>query len=138
VAFEKACEECGHEFTAKKTSARFCGAACRVRANRKLHRQQQTSPEQQEEAPAIPPRGGLIGQVAADLIAAGVLETTPGRAALALAVRIESPMETGSAAATMTRELTRLMDAAAALAPASQDTIDGLGDSVGAKLKLVT
>jgi hypothetical protein len=75
--------------------------------------------------------------VAADLAKVDVLNTIPGRAALALAYRIESPMETGSAAASMTKELSRLVDEAKALAPSRQDGIDQLGDSVGAKLRLV-
>lgn len=75
--------------------------------------------------------------MAADLGKAEVIDTIPGRAALALAYRIESPMETGSAAASMTRELSRLVEEAKALRPRQQDTIDKLDESVGAKLRLV-
>lgn len=127
-----ACRECGAEFEAKSPRAVYCSAKCRKAANRR--------PAKQGVAanPAVTvERGGLRGQVVADLTRIGVLETIPGKAALALAYRIESPMETGSAAASMTRELSRLVEEARALAPASQDHIDDLGDSVGAKLRLV-
>jgi len=132
MAIEKPCEECGTTYTAKRSNSRFCGDACRVRANRRPSKRGVAVDKQ-----AIPDRGGLISQVAADLAKVDVLDTIPGRAALALAYRIESPMETGSAAASMTRELSRLVEEARSLAPAQQDNIDQLGDSVGAKLRLV-
>lgn len=131
---ERECEECGGTFVAKTQRAKFCKPACRVKANR---RPAKTGAATSSTKVTIPDRGGLISQVAADLTKAAALDTIPGRAALALAYRIESPMETGSAAASMTRELSRLVDEARALAPQRQDQIDDLGDSVGAKLRLV-
>jgi len=136
VAHDKPCEECGTTFTAKTPRAKFCGTACRVRANRRPSKTGASATDQPTKA-AVPERGGLVGQVAADLVRLGVLDTIPGRAALALAYRIESPMETGSAAASMTREMSRLVEDARALTPRSQDGIDQIGDSVGAKLRLV-
>lgn len=133
VPIEKPCEECGTAYLAKRTNSRFCKPACRVRANRRPAK----TGASEAASPVVPDRGGLVSQVAADLMKAGVLDTIPGRAALALAYRIESPMETGSAAASMTRELSRLVEEAKALAPKQQDAIDALGDGVGAKLRLV-
>jgi len=136
VAYDKPCEECGTTFTAKTSRAKFCGTACRVRANRRPSKSGASSSDQ-PPVQALPERGGLVGQVAADLANLDVLNTIPGRAALALAYRIESPMETGSAAASMTKELSRLVEDAKALTPKGQDGIDQIGDSVGAKLRLV-
>ena len=135
MAIEKPCEECGATFEAKRQTAKFCGPACRVRANRRPAKQGAATAG--TSTTATYERGGLLGQVIADLTTEGVLDTIPGKAALTLAYRIESPMETGSAAASMTRELSRLVDEAKALKPKRQDALDDIGDSVGAKLRLV-
>ena len=140
---KRKCDECGQTFMAKTARAKFCKTACRVKWNRRpaakaataAAKEPQTAPA--SPVPRVPDRGGLISQVAADLQKAGVLDTIPGRAALALAYRVESPMETGSAAASMTRELSRLVEEARGLAPKRQDGIDELDGSVGAKLRLV-
>lgn len=132
---ERECDECGETFVAKTSRARFCKTACRVKANRRPAKR--GAAKTSEKAGPAPDRGGLVSQTAADLSKADVLDTIPGRAALALAYRIESPMETGSAAAAMTRELSRLVEEAMALRPKRQDGIDTLGDAVGAKLQLV-
>lgn len=138
MAYDKPCEECGDTFTAKTSRARFCGPACRVRANRRPSKTGATADRAAKKpSSATLERGALIGQVAAELAKTGVLDTIPGRAALALAYRIESPMETGSAAASMTRELSRLVAEAKSLTPTQNDQVDQLGDSVGAKLRLV-
>lgn len=136
----KPCEECGSPFEAKTKRAKFCTTNCRVRANRRPSKTGAAVQAAGEETPAAdraPARGGLVGQVAADLAKAAVIDTIPGRAALALAYRIESPMESGAAAAAMTRELSRLVDAAMLMTPKQNDQVDQLGDSVGAKLQLV-
>lgn len=139
---DKACEECGAAFVAKTKRARFCKPACRVRANRRPAREGAAAAQAGQEPPETPERasydrGGLLGQVVADLSSVGVLDTIPGKAALALAYRIESPMETGSAAASMTRELSRLVAEARALSDRQDDRIDALDAGVAAKLRLV-
>jgi len=136
---ERKCDECGKPFTAKTARAKFCKTACRVKWNRRPAAKAATAAAKEPQAaPVAPPAsGGLVSQVAADLAKAGVLDTIPGRSALALAYRVESPMETGSAAATMTRELSRLVEEARTLMPKQQDGIDELDDTVGAKLRLV-
>lgn len=141
MAIDKACEECGTVFVAKTKRARFCGPTCRVRANRRPSKEGaakgaagKAPPAKTETAYAA---GGLLAQVIADLTKAGVLDTIPGRAAAALAYRIESPMETGAAAASMAKELSRLVEEARALAPKTQDATGQLEDRVQAKLRLV-
>jgi len=127
-----ACGECEADFEARSPRAMYCSEKCRKAANRRPSKRGVAV-----DKSAVPERGGLVSQVAADLVKLGVLDTIPGRAALALAYRIESPMETGSAAASMTRELSRLVEDARALTPKGQDGIDQIDDSVGAKLRLV-
>ncbi len=139
------CAECGATTEKQSPRAKYCGDACKKRANRRPSKTgaagaAQTQAQAPAQAPAqvqVPAVGGLVGQVAADLAKVNVLDTIPGRAALALAYRIESPMETGSAAASMTRELSRLVAEAKALTPKQNDQVDDLDDSVGAKLRLV-
>lgn len=135
----RTCEECGTEFEAKTKRARFCKATCRVKANRRPSKTGAAAGTAEPPAPkpTLYAGGELLGQVIADLSAVGVLETIPGKAAVALAYRVESPMETGSAAAAMTRELSRLVEEAKALKPKQNDEIDDLDGSVEAKLRLV-
>lgn len=147
---ERPCDDCGKPFTAKTKRAKFCSTACRVRANRRPSKQgaavtaaaDAAPADPAPTAPAAPPAGvyapgALLGQTIADLAKADVLTTIPGRAAVALAYRIESPMESGSSAASMTRELSRLVEEAMSLAPKQADQVDQLGDAVASKLRLV-
>jgi hypothetical protein len=139
---EIACAECARTFTATDTRAKFCSERCKSRAHRRPAKVGALEPlpapaAAAPSAPASPPPGALVGQVAADLAKACVLDTIPGRAALALAYRVESPMETGSAAAALTRELSRLVLEAYELAPDHQDRIDDIDGSVAGKLRLV-
>lgn len=130
------CSHCGTAFEAQSSRASYCSSSCRGKAARQRERRGGNAMPAKPEAKAPQP-GALVSQTAADLAKLGVIDTIPGRAALALAYRIESPMETGSAAASMTRELSRLVAEAKALTPKQNDQVDDLDDSVGAKLRLV-
>lgn len=130
------CSHCGTAFEAQSPRASYCSSSCRGKAARHRERHGDNATPAKPEAQA-PQLGALVSQTAADLAKLGVIDTIPGRAALALAYRIESPMETGSAAASMTRELSRLVAEAKALTPKQNDQVDDLDDSVGAKLRLV-
>jgi len=128
------CSECGEPFKTQSPRAKYCSAKCRKAANRRPSKQGKSA----ASTVTPPPPGGLISQVAADLEKAHALDTIPGRAALALAYRIESPMETGSAAASMTKELSRLIaEARAEVAPKLGDAGDEIEARVSAKLQLV-
>lgn len=138
---ERPCDECGRPYIAKTRRSRFCGVNCRVRANKRPSKRGSAAAAAELEEPPLgtPARAvGLMDQVRADLGAIEALDTIPGRAALALAYRIESPLETGSAAAQMTRELSRLVEEAqAAVAPKRRDAGDEISDRVAAKLRVV-
>lgn len=134
------CAECEKKFEAKSTRAKYCSPACRKAANRRPSKKGAAEEAGKQEPPqvTIPTPGGLVAAVAADLQKLQALDTVAGRAALALAYRIESPQETGSAAASMSKELTRLMEIAKSeVAPMRKDTVDALEEAVAAKLRLV-
>lgn len=140
------CEECGQPFESTRRDARFHNASCRVKANRrpakagkaKTAKKVAAAQQQAPDGHQLFTAGALLGQLLADLSKAGVLETIPGRAAAALAQRIESPMESGAAAAAMTRELSRLVEEAKALAVKQEDAIDEIDEAVSGKLRLVS
>lgn len=67
----------------------------------------------------------LVEAVERSLAAADALETIAGQAALVLAARMGSPVETGSAVAALSRELSGLVAAAVRSAPVS-DPLDEL------------
>lgn len=145
---DRECESCGNTFTAKTARHRFCKSTCRVAAHRSPAKTGRAAATKDAEAPPRtrgatgPPTqhpGSLTASVAAELTDLEAIDTVRGRAALALAYRIESPLETGSAAASMTVQLTRLMDEVkAAAAPKLRDGVDNLEEAVSGKLRLVS
>ena len=95
---QRQCATCGKAYQAARPNSKFCSDTCRVRAHR--------SPKSSPAPPAgpVPMLGAGLESVAArELDAAGRLDTVLGQAALVLARRIESPMETGSSIASMTK-----------------------------------
>ncbi|GAB3781490.1 hypothetical protein [Nocardioides ungokensis] len=129
------CDECGRGFEAVSPRARFCSPRCRKASSRRpsnlgRHRAVTHAPESAPQA-----AGALVAATAVELTQLGQLDSVCGRAALALAYRIESPIETGSAAASMTVQLSRLMgEARTAATPSRRDAIDQLTESIGAKV----
>ena len=112
--------DCGNTFTATNPRARFCSSKCRTRASREGR--------VRGNVRAVT-RGGLqpigvvplapaaeLGHVAdaarAELEAAGRQDTALGRSALALAARIDTGLDTGSALASAVRGLTETIAAA--------------------------
>jgi hypothetical protein len=116
---QRECAQCGHSYEAVRPSSKYCGDTCGKRARR--------SPKQI----AVKPRpmvasAGLEAVAARELEAAGRLDTVLGQAALVLARRLESPMETGASIASMTKQLREtLVDALKGAAQAA-DPLDEL------------
>jgi len=119
---QRECDECGHCYTARRTSSRFCGDTCGKRAQR-------------ARAAGIPPRAAFLdGQeappselelvVARELEAVGRLQSVAGQVALELAYRVASPHETGAAVAALARELSVLMTKALAGVDRAADPLD--------------
>jgi hypothetical protein len=105
---QRRCDSCGKPYEAKRPTSRFCGSNCRVRASRG-----QLAPVDAEPLPVIPPAvsSGLVAATEKRLTDVGRLDTWEGQAALDLARRIEvaSAMDTGSAYASLQRELRAAM-----------------------------
>lgn len=91
----KACAQCGTEFEAARSTAKYCGATCRQRARRRP-----------AEALAVP---GMVDQVTRRLEQVGKLNSPVGQLALIVARRLESGAETGSAIAALTDRMVKLL-----------------------------
>ncbi len=104
------CDACGTEYEAQRKTSRYCSTRCRMRASRR------------PEAPVaaeMPESGGLLEALRRELVEAGRLETALGQQAMALAVKLGSPSDTGSAMAAVSRELRAVREEA--LRGAGQD-----------------
>jgi len=111
------CRVCGEAFSSKRAHALYCGAACRKRASRGSI--SKTKPETGAAAPA----SELVQLVRAELDKVDALETIPGQQALVVADRMSRGVESGSAVASLSQELTRLV-AAATRGRDSADPVD--------------
>ena len=97
---QRKCASCGRSYQAARPNSKFCGDTCRKRAQRSP---KQSTIQTTKTAPVS--ADGLEAVAARELAAADRLDTVLGQAALVLARRIESPMETGSSIASMTKQL---------------------------------
>lgn len=94
----KQCTVCSAEFEAKRAAAMYCSGRCQKRAQR------QPKPQPAGEMPPDPDFE-LETATLAELNAGGRAESASGKAALALAKRIDSGLhETGSSLAALVRE----------------------------------
>lgn len=109
------CAACGVAFEAQRATAKYCGATCRKRGNRRG----------EVVVLAAAPVVGLVEATRGELAAAGRLDTVLGQQALTLAERITNPRDTGSAIAALSRELSRVM-AEAVKGAAAADPLDEL------------
>jgi hypothetical protein len=144
MAFERTCDDCGTPYVAERKTSKFCSVACRVRANRRPSKTgaavsgakvttTATSPSAPPDDPE--PDGVLAAQVRSTLTALGALDTIPGAAALRVARQIDKGDDSGSAVATLSKELSRLVaEAKAEAAPKIKDGADAIMDRVGNKL----
>ncbi len=128
------CEACGKTFEARRSTAKFCGATCRKRKERG------NAAPARKAAEARPPvrlvaSEGLPAQVAGqpvveavrkELEAADRLDTALGQQAVRLAERLHSEYDTGSAVASVSRELRAVMAEALKDAGAAADPVDEL------------
>ena len=106
---ERSCDSCGGAYMPNRPHQRFCSAKCRVRASR--------GAVVPTVAPTSLPRPSsgeapLLAAVRAELVEAERLESAMGWAAMGLAERLVSGVDTGSAVASLTRELRSTLEAA--------------------------
>lgn len=114
---KRPCDSCGRPYDAKRASSRFCSDTCRKRAQRNG----ESGPKPASE----PQSGGTVVQAtAAELDSLGLRESRLGQQALRLAQKLESAFDTGSATASVSRELDRIMDKAIASVGKAGDSVD--------------
>ncbi len=121
------CDVCGREYTARRSSSRFCGGTCAKRSQR-------AGPAVMRARAAVlaggeAPLSGLEQAVARELEQAGTMQSLRGQIeghiALELAYRIGSRHESGAATAALAKELSITMTRAlAGVAPAAVDPLD--------------
>lgn len=115
---ERACDQCGARYQAKRRESRYCSAVCRKR----MHRRSKSGQESGQERP----RSLLVEQTIAELDAAGRLGSVHGVQAVLLASRMEGSMETGAAVAALSKEFSRVMTEALRSAGAGRSRTDEL------------
>lgn len=126
------CQECEGTFEAQRKTAKYCTKACSQRATRKRAAAAENPP------PASPPPGTpsaehgadgmplLVAATLDELVKAGRLDTALGQAALVLAAKAGSRADTGSATASVVRELRATLQAALDGAATLGDPLDEL------------
>jgi hypothetical protein len=125
------CKECGKLFDAQTRARVFCGTACRKRSSdrdiaaRKSAELAPVSSISQPEAPA-PTESALVATTRRELDEAGVADSVNGQIALRLAEKLSQPGDTGSAMASLARQLSTAMADALASGTKKADALDEL------------
>jgi hypothetical protein len=134
-ATEPSCEACGKTLVGKRNGAKFCDSTCRSRASRRA----KAGPAKPDDAPPAVPVAeydSLADQIKASLTELEALATISGMAALRIAQQIDRGRDSGSAVATLTKELSRLVvEAKVESAPRRKDGADEIASRVIAKLQ---
>ncbi len=130
----RTCEACGAGLEGRRPQARFCDGTCRQRGARrpKTPATDQTLCGTSNHTPGSDARTdsstheGLLNALRRELAEAGRLDTALGQQALALAVKLASPHDTGSAMAAVSRELRAVREEALRGAEQAADPLDEL------------
>ncbi len=128
MIIKRRCDVCGKPYEAKLSSSRFCGGTCRARASRMGGVPASLAVLKQDDEPTSP--SGTVAAVRVELEAVEQSTSALGAMALALAARIDSGRETGSAMATLTRESRLTMDEARASGRHASSIAEKLGDEL--------
>ena len=124
------CQHCGTEFTARKSTAKFCGTNCRMAAHRAGKSGSVVSLDSRRRAERVAAMSGDINGIE-DAVRGELGEhvgTVLGQQALLLARRMDSQVDvSGSAVASLSKQLTELVGRALDKAGA-QDEHDPLAE----------
>lgn len=126
------CRECGKLFDAQTRARVFCGTACRKRSSdrdiaaRKNADLAPVSAISAPDNPDSPPDSPLLATTRRELEEAGVAGTVNGQIALRLAEKLSQPGDTGSAMASLARQLAAAMTDALSSGTKKADALDEL------------
>lgn len=126
------CDTCGSPYEARSKRSRFCSNVCRAKNKGR--------PKTERQAEAIVSAffgtGGrdteVVEAIRAELVAADLAESYLGRTALTLAAALSQP-DTGSAKASLSRELRTVMDELLSRARRVESSTDGTRDELAAR-----
>lgn len=134
----RACEECGKSLKGRSPRTRFCDSKCRGKANRrpdKIGAHKAQIPADAPAGRAEPEYDTLADQLRASLTEMQAMDTIAGMAALRIAQQIDKGRDTGSAVATLSKELSRLVvEAKLEAAPKIRDRADVIMEAAGEKM----
>ncbi len=138
---DRTCEVCGAGYAARRATAKYCSPKCRKRAADR--REAERAAERAASAQVSVSRPGrtepsteFADRIAAELEAAGRLDSVAGRQALLLARRLEDPETSfGSAAASLSKELREVLAEAMAGVAQVGDPIEAIRDGIRDDLK---
>ncbi len=117
------CVVCGRPFQALRSTARYCDATCRQRAKRAGG----VSPVAALPEPPTDAEPDLVAATRRELVRAKREDSVLGQQALALALRLSTgAADTGSAVASLSKELRAVMAEAMQGVPAAPDALDEL------------
>jgi hypothetical protein len=126
------CAECGTLFDAKSRGTTFCGVACRKRSSRRDIAARENgvlAPVTPISAPNQPEKAAepeLVAQTRRTLEEAEAVATVHGQIALTLAKKLALAVDTGSAMASLARQLSAAMGEALANGTQQDDALDEL------------
>ncbi len=122
---QRACDACKTLYTAKSPLSRYCGSRCAKRAQRMGLSRSAAEPAVVAVVPSS--TGAVEAAVRSALEAAGRLSTPLGEVALVLARRLDAPGgESGSALASVAKQLTMTLATVTADAPPADDLLNEL------------
>jgi hypothetical protein len=124
----RSCDLCGTEYEAKTVRSRYDTDLCRKRALRGVPRAAEV-----KDLPLQQAVEGLASAVRLELVAGDRQNTALGRAALALAARIDAQQDTGSGVASLARELRATLTAALAGVAAADSPVVQMRDELAAR-----
>lgn len=116
---QRRCDVCGKTYKATRSTSKYCSSTCRSDA----------STGRREVIPSMPAPSGdgpLTLAIRTSLEVTERLYSPLGQASIALAVRVDSGQENGSAVAALIRELRTTLDSALDGAAIADDPVDEL------------
>lgn len=121
---QRACDECGTTYHAKRPTSRYCSTRCRTRQTRKRAAGLDTAPPVRPTVAQPPASGALTDATRAELGA--LADTADGILLLTIAARIDAGAETSPALASLSKEYAARKDAIMSTRKAAASPMDEL------------